>query len=94
VGDVSALAATPSDAHESNIVAEALGLASNFLPRNRLAPLEPYSITLAYSRHSFSVLALFLTPLDATRRHSLLLAREPHSSTTLDSPHTRLQGCQ
>jgi hypothetical protein len=33
-----------SDAHESSILAEVLGLASIFLPRNRLALLEPYSI--------------------------------------------------
>jgi hypothetical protein len=30
-----------SDAHESSILAGALGLASIYLPRNRLAPLEP-----------------------------------------------------
>jgi hypothetical protein len=40
-----------SDAHESSILAEVLGLASIFLPRNCLALLEPYSITLAYSPH-------------------------------------------
>jgi hypothetical protein len=33
-----------SDAHESSILAEVLGLASIFLPGNRLALLEPYSI--------------------------------------------------
>jgi hypothetical protein len=35
---------TSSDAHESSILAEVLGLASIFLPGNRLALLEPYSI--------------------------------------------------
>jgi hypothetical protein len=62
-----------SDAHESSILPEVLGLASIFLPRNRLALLEPYSITLAYCRHSFSVLALSLTPLAATREWCTLL---------------------
>jgi hypothetical protein len=59
-----------SDAHESSILPEALGVASIFLPRNRLALLEPYSITLAYSPHSFSGGPPFATPLDATRLYS------------------------
>ncbi|KAA8893200.1 hypothetical protein FN846DRAFT_556000 [Sphaerosporella brunnea] len=76
-----------SDAHESSILPEVLGLASIFLPRNRLALLEPYSITLAYARHSFSVLALFLTPLDATRGYLQVghTARRPSTHLVLDS---------
>jgi hypothetical protein len=43
---VTAVVGMVSDAHESSILAEVLGLASLFLPRNRLALLEPYSINL------------------------------------------------
>jgi hypothetical protein len=90
---VAALRVT-SDAHESSILAEALGLASLFLPRSRLALLEPYSTLLAYSPHSFSVLALFLTPLDATRGYSRVgrTARRPSTRLVLDSP-TRVHHC-
>jgi hypothetical protein len=77
-----------SDAHESSILAEALGVASIFLPRNRLAPLEPYSITLAYSPDLFSVVPPFSTPLDPTRRHSRVghTVRRPSTRLVLDSP--------
>jgi hypothetical protein len=77
-----------SDANESSILAEALGLASILLPRNRLALLEPYSPTLAYSPHVFSVLALFLTPLDAARGYSRVgrTAGRPSTRLVPDSP--------
>jgi hypothetical protein len=77
-----------SDAHESSILAEALALASIFLPRNRLALVEPYSITLAYSPHSFSVVPPFPTPLDATRLYSRggRTPRRPSTRLVLDSP--------
>jgi hypothetical protein len=77
-----------SDAHESSILAEALGLASIFLPRNRLALLEPYSITLAYCPHSFSVVPPFSTPLDAARLYSRggRTPRRPSTRLVLDLP--------
>jgi hypothetical protein len=92
-----------SDAHESSILAEALGLASIFLPRNRLALLEPYSITLGCSPHSFSVVPPFSTALDATRLYSRggRTPRRPSTRLVLDSPtrvhhwlhsHPRLKG--
>jgi hypothetical protein len=83
-----------SDAHESSILAEALGLASIFLPRDRLAPLEPYSITLAYSPDLFSLVPPFSTPLDPTPRHSRVghAAGRPSTRLVLDSP-TRLHHC-
>jgi hypothetical protein len=86
---------TASDAHESSILAEALGLASIFLPRNRLALLEPYSITLACSPHSFSVVPPFSTPLDATRLNSRggRTPRRPSTRLVLDSP-TRVHHCE
>jgi hypothetical protein len=67
---------------------------SIFLPRNRLAPLEPYSITLAYAPHVFSVVPPFSTPLDPTRRHSRVghTARRPSTRLVLDSP-TRVHHC-
>jgi hypothetical protein len=84
-----------SDAHESSILAEALGLASIFLPRNRLALLEPYSITLGCSPHSFSVVPPFSTPLDATRLYSRgdRTPRRPSTRLVLDSP-TRVHHCR
>jgi hypothetical protein len=64
-----------SDAHESSILAE------NFFaskpPRSTRALLPPPIFRCA-------------TVFYATRRHSLLLARGPHSPTTLDSPRARL----
>jgi hypothetical protein len=83
-----------TDAHESSILAVALGLASIFLPRNRLALLEPYSIALAYSPHSFSVVPPFSTTLDATRLYSRggTTARRPSTRLVLDSP-THVHHC-
>jgi hypothetical protein len=52
---------SPSDAHDSSILVEELGLSSILLPRTRLAVLEPYSIILASSSHSFDPVAPCLT---------------------------------
>jgi hypothetical protein len=81
-------AAPRSDAHESSILPEALGLASIFWPRNRLALLELYSITLGCSPHSFSVVPPFSTPLDATRLYSRggRTPGPPSTRLVLDSP--------
>jgi hypothetical protein len=79
-----------SDAHESCILAEALGLASIFLPRNRLATLERASTVLDYTRPFTPLVLRCATVLDATRRHSPALASAPPSSTTLDSTRPRL----
>jgi hypothetical protein len=79
-----------SDAHESSILAEALGLASIFLPRNRLATLERASTVLEYTRPFTSLVFRCATVLDTTRRHSPPLASAPPSPTTLDSTRPRL----
>jgi hypothetical protein len=66
------------DAHESSILAEALGLASIGLPRNGLATLERASTVLDYTRPTHPNCLLVppfstprhSTPLEATRHHS------------------------
>jgi hypothetical protein len=68
-----------SDAHESSILAEVLGLASIFLPRNRLALLEPYSINWRSPATHFPLCHGFLrpsTPL-ASRRGAAALPDDP-----------------
>jgi hypothetical protein len=79
-----------SDAHESSILAEVLGLASIFLPRNPLALPEPYSSPTRLTRLLPQLMFHCATVFYAPRRHSRLLARRPHSPTTLDSPRARL----
>jgi hypothetical protein len=64
-----------SDAHESSILAEVLGLASIFLPRNRLALLEPYSINSPSPATHFPLGHGFLrpsTPLASPREAAAL----------------------
>jgi hypothetical protein len=66
---------TISDAHESSILAEVLGLASIFLPRNRLALLEPYSINSPSPATHFPLCHGFLrpsTPLASPREAAAL----------------------
>jgi hypothetical protein len=68
-----------SDAHESSILAEVLGLASIFLPRNRLALLEPYSINSPSPATHFPLCHGFLrpsTPL-ASPREAAALPEDP-----------------
>jgi hypothetical protein len=68
-----------SDAHESSILAEVLGLASIFLRRNRLALLEPYSINSPSPATHFPLCHSFLrpsTPL-ATPREAAALPDDP-----------------
>jgi hypothetical protein len=65
----------PSDAHASSILAEVLGLASIFLPRNRLALLEPYSINSPSPATHFPLCHGFLrpsTPLASPREAAAL----------------------
>jgi hypothetical protein len=64
-----------SDAHESSILAEVLGLASIFLPRNRLALLEPYSMNSPSPATHFALSHGFLrpsTPLASPREAAAL----------------------
>jgi hypothetical protein len=64
-----------SDAHESSILAEVLGLESIFLPRNRLALLEPYSINSPSAATHFPLCHDFLrpsTPLASPREAAAL----------------------
>jgi hypothetical protein len=79
-----------SDAHESSILAEALDLASNVFPRNRLATLERASTVLVYTRPFTPLVFRCATVLETTRRHSPPLASAPPSPTTLDSTRPRL----
>jgi hypothetical protein len=82
---------TISDAHESSILAaQSLGLASIFLPRNRLATLERASTVLEYTRPFTPLVFRCATVLDTTRRHSPPLASAQPSPTTLDSTRPRL----
>jgi hypothetical protein len=72
---VEQFATTVSDAHESSILAEVLGLASIFLPRTRLALLEPYSINSPSSATHFPLCHGFLrpsTPLASPREAAAL----------------------
>jgi hypothetical protein len=67
--------AWPSDAHQSSILAEVRGLASIFLPRNRLALLEPYSINSPSPATHFPLCHGFLrpsTPLASPREAAAL----------------------
>jgi hypothetical protein len=64
-----------SDAHESSSLAEVLALASIFLPRNRLALLEPYSINSPSPATHFLLCHGFLrpsTPLASPREAAAL----------------------
>jgi hypothetical protein len=73
-----------SDAHESSILAEVLGLASIFLPRNRLALLEPYSINSPSPATQFPLCHSFLrpsTPL-ASPREAAALPDDPRLASS------------
>jgi hypothetical protein len=87
-----------SDAHESSILAEALGLAGIFLPRDGLATLERASTGLEYTRPFTPLIFRCATVLDTTRRHSNPLASTRECATLsddtrLDSSSTRPLVC-
>jgi hypothetical protein len=92
----------PSDAHESSILAEVLGLASIFLPRNRLALLEPYSINSPSPATHFPLCHGFLRPSTtlASPREAAALPDDPRLASCstrrlvciTDEGHDRVRG--
>jgi hypothetical protein len=88
--------AASSDAHASSILAEVLGLASIFLPRNRLALLGPYSINSPSAATHFPLCHGFLrpsTPL-ASPREAAALPDDPRLASCSTRRLVCITGCE